>query len=246
MRYAVSHPLRLAIFLASFASAFAQQPLVYSRSIFNAASYMPAGIPAGAIAQGSVFTLFGANLGPATAVTANSFPLSNNLGGVTITVTQGSNTVNAIPVYVSASQINAIMPSNAPLGTASLRVLFNNAPSNFTPVRIANTAFGIFTALGTGLGPGVVQNFVSQTNQPINEPKITAQPGQTITLWGTGLGPVPYPDNQAIDSASRPPVTMNVCQNIPPKLWNEWMRPFHSALSRKNAKNGVASGCVRS
>ena len=181
---------------ACLPGAFAQQPLLYNRSVFNAASYMPGGIPASAIAQGSVFTLFGAYMGPATAVTATSFPLSTSLSGVTITVTQGSNTVNAIPVYVSASQINAIMPSNAPIGAASLRVIFNNAPSQLVPVQITNTAFGIFTALGTGLGPGVLQNFISQTNQPINEPKITAQPGQTITLWGTGLGPVPYPDTQ--------------------------------------------------
>jgi len=176
--------------------ALAQLPLIYNRSVYNAASYMPGGIPAGAIAQGSVFTLFGANLGPAKAMTASSFPLGTTLGNVAINIVQGSTTVSAIPVYVSASQINAIMPSNAPLGAASLRVIYNNALSNFLPVRITNTAFGIVTALGTGLGPGILQNFVSVANQPINTPKITAQPGQTITLWGTGLGPVPYPDTQ--------------------------------------------------
>ena len=36
--------------------AFAQTPLIYNRSVYNAASYMPAGIPAGAIAQGSIFS----------------------------------------------------------------------------------------------------------------------------------------------------------------------------------------------
>ena len=185
-----------AFFFAGLPGAFAQQPLLYNRSVFNAASYMPGGIPAGAIAQGSIFTVFGANMGPATPATANSFPLGTTLANVTLNVIQGSTTVSAIPVYVSASQINAIMPSNAPLGAASLRVLFNNAPSNFLPVRITNTAFGIFTAVGTGLGPGVLQNYVSAANQPINAPKVTAQPGQTITLWGTGLGPVPYPDTQ--------------------------------------------------
>ncbi len=174
--------------------AFAQLPLLYNRSVYNSASYLPGGIPAAAIAQGSIFTVFGANLGPAKALTQPSFPLATTLGNVAITVVQGSTTVSAIPVYVSASQINAIMPSNAPLGAASLRVTYNNANSNFLPVRIANTAFGIFTALGTGIGPGILQNFVSAANQPINAPKITAAPGQTITLWGTGLGPVSYPD----------------------------------------------------
>jgi len=174
--------------------ALAQLPLLYNRSVYNAASYTPGGIPAGAIAQGSIFTVFGANLGPTKALTQPTFPLVTTLGNVAISVVQGSTTVSAIPVYVSASQINAIMPSNAPLGAASLRVTYNNANSNFLPVRITNTAFGIFTALGTGLGPGILQNYVSAANQPINAPKITATPGQTITLWGTGLGPVSYPD----------------------------------------------------
>src|SRR5690349_8576104 len=56
------------------------------------------------------------------AVQANSFPLGTTLANVSITVTQGGTAVNAIPLFVSASQINAIMPSNAPLGTVTLRV----------------------------------------------------------------------------------------------------------------------------
>lgn len=186
-----------AAFCACLPGAFGQLPLLYNRSVYNAASYMPGGIPAAGIAQGSVFTVFGANLGPSKPALATSFPLATSLANVAINVVQGSTTVSAIPVYVSSSQINAIMPSNAPLGAASLRVVFNNANSNYLPVRITNTAFGIFTALGTGLGPGILQNYVSAANQPINEPTISAQPGQTITMWGTGLGPVSYADNIA-------------------------------------------------
>src|SRR5579872_622511 len=176
--------------LCALATSVSAQPLVYNRSIYNAASFMPAGIPAGAIARGSIFSLFGRNLGPATGVSANSFPLGTTLSTVSVTVTQGSTTVNVIPVYVSTSQINAIMPSNAPIGNASLQVKVGNFLSNLTPVRVTNSAFGIFTALGTGLGPGILQNFISQSSQPINSPTISAQTGQTITLWGTGLGPV--------------------------------------------------------
>ena len=38
--------------------------------------------------------------------------------------------MNAILVYVSAGQINAIMPSNAPVGLASVRVKTINQQSN--------------------------------------------------------------------------------------------------------------------
>ena len=183
--------------------AAAQPPVIYNRAVLNAASFMPPRLPGGAIAQGSMFSIFGARIGPTTAVQATSFPLGTTLGNVSITVTQGTTTVNAIPVYVSAGQINAIMPSNAPVGMASLRVRSSNLQSNPMTVVIAPTAFGIFTATGTGLGPGILQNFVAQDNQPINSPSIPAQPGQVMTLWGTGLGPVAA-DNVAPTAGTLP------------------------------------------
>jgi len=155
------HAVFIPTLLCALATSVSAQPLVYNRSIYNATSFMPAGIPAGAIARGSIFSLFERNLGPATDVSANSFPLGTTLSTVSIAVIQGSTTVNAIPVYVSASQINAIMPSNAPLGNASLQVKVGNFVGNMAPVRITSSAFGIFTALGTGLGPGILQNFDS-------------------------------------------------------------------------------------
>ena len=173
---------------------------------------MPPRLPGGAIAQGSIFSIFGTRIGPATGVQATSFPLPTTLGGITITVT-GSTTVNAIPLYVSDSQINAIMPSNAPVGVASVRVKTVNQQSNAMTVNISPSAFGIFTATGTGLGPGILQNFVSQTNQPINSATIAAQPGQVITLWGTGLGPVSA-DNVA-PTAGNARAGSGACTRVP-------------------------------
>ena len=194
------------VFFITFSLALVAQntPLIYNRSITNAASYMPAGLPNGAIAQGSIFTVFGNRLGPSTGVSANAFPLGTTLSGTSINVIQGSTTVAAIPVYVANGQINAIMPSNAPIGNASLQVVNGNGKGNLAPIRIVSSAFGIFSALGSGQGPGILQNFIAQTNQPINSPTIVAQPGQVITLWGTGLGPVSFPDNQAPQAGNLP------------------------------------------
>jgi hypothetical protein len=100
----MSNPLRLGALCALLVGvAIAQPPLIYSRSIYNAASFMPAGIPSGAIAQGSIFSIFGGQIGPAKSVTATSFPLGATLGGVSINIVQGSTIVTAYPVYVSAS-----------------------------------------------------------------------------------------------------------------------------------------------
>jgi uncharacterized protein (TIGR03437 family) len=186
-------------------SAFAQLPLIFNRSVSNAASYMPAGIPGGAIARGSIFSLFGAHIGPAQPANPGSFPLQTSLGGVSINVIQAGTSVSAIPLYVSAGQINAIMPSNAPLGMASVQVVVNgNLKSNLHPVRIVNSAFGVFSVLGTGSGPGVFFNFLSADNQPVNSPTVTAQKGQVITLYGTGLGPVTGGDNVAPKAGNLP------------------------------------------
>lgn len=190
--------------------AVAQPPLIYSRSIYNAASFMPAGVPSGAIAQGSIFSIFGGQIGPAKAVTATSFPLGATLGGVSVNIVQGSTIVTAYPVYVSASQINVIMPSTAPLGMASVQVVVNNAKSNLAPVQIVPSSFGIFTAKGTGIGPGVLYNFVAQNNQPINSPTVTAKNGQVITLWGTGLGPLTSGADNVAPTAGDLPVQVQV------------------------------------
>ncbi len=187
--------------------AIAQPPLIFNRAVVNAASFLPPTLPGGTIAQGSIFSIFGARLGPTTAVQANSFPLGTTLGGTSIIVSQGSTTVNAIPIFVSASQINAVMPSNAPIGVASLRVNSGNSQSNPMPVTIGTSAFGIFTATGTGIGPGVLQNFVTQANQPVNSALVAAKPGQVITMWGTGLGPVAA-DNVAPTAGTLPTQVM--------------------------------------
>ncbi len=179
------------------------QPFIYSRGIFNSASSLPFGIPAGTIARGSIFSIYGRNLGPAVGVQPAAFPLGNTLSGVSVTVTDGVTLLNAVPVYVSANQVNAIMPSTAPLGPVSVRVLVNNGKSNSAPVRVGTNSLSLFTVRGTGAGPGVIFNFVSQSQQPLNSLDAPAKPGQVVTLWGTGLGPVPQ-DNVAPTAGDLP------------------------------------------
>lgn len=172
------------------------QPFITQRGIVSAASLAPWGTPGGRIARGSVFSIYGSGLGPATSP-GLAFPLATALGGVSIKVSSpdGSASAAAIPLFVSPSQINAIMPSNAPLGMVSVVLTYNSAKSNPAPVRVVNSSFGIYAVSGGGFGPGILQNFNSGTDQPINTLAVTAQAGQIITLWGTGLGPVTYADN---------------------------------------------------
>src|SRR5258708_35610025 len=113
---------KCAVFVILSGTAFAQAPAIYPRGVVNAASYMAPGLPAGGIGRGSVFTVFGRRLGPSSPVQVQSFPLQKSLAGVSLSVTQGTTSVDAIPIFVSEGQVNAIMPSNAPLGMASVWV----------------------------------------------------------------------------------------------------------------------------
>ncbi len=182
--------------LTSFA-ALRAEPVIFLRAVLNAASFMPPGVPGGSIARGSIFTIFGRDIGPAVRATVSVFPLETTFQNVSIEIVQGNSTVSAIPIFVSSGQLNAIMPSNAPLGRVSLRVSFNGEQSNPETVTVVENSVGIFTATGSGIGPGIVQNFVSQTVQPINTTTRTAKPGQVVTMWATGLGPISDPDNTA-------------------------------------------------
>lgn len=174
--------------LILFALQLEAQPTVTSGSVLNAASYSYPGLPGGSIAQGSMFVLFGSKLGSSAII--GNFPLSNSLGGSTIQVTSGGTTVNAIPIYTTPGQVAAILPSNTPVGAATLTLTNGGQASASVDVQVVPSSFGAFTINQAGSGPAVIQDYVSSTDLPVNTIAAPAYPGQTVILWGTGLGPV--------------------------------------------------------
>jgi uncharacterized protein (TIGR03437 family) len=177
-----------AVAVSLVSSCFAQP--VLSPAV-NAASYSLPGLPNSSIAQGSMFILFGSNLGRVSDLSTLRFPLptSEGLQGTTIQVTVGSTTVNAIMVYTTPNQVAAILPSNTPVGTGRLTLTYNGQSAS-TDITVVRSSFGIFTVNQAGSGPSIVQNVLSGTDQPVNGVFRPARPGQTVILWGTGLGPV--------------------------------------------------------
>lgn len=173
-------------------NSMAQAPSIATDGIRNGASYTIAGLPNSGIAQGSIFVVFGDNLGPANIVQVSSFPLptTEGLAGTSVRVTVGGTTVNAIMLYTLKAQVAAVLPSNTPLGAGTVTVTFNGANSNAAPITVVRSSFGSFTRNQGGTGPSIVQNFIAQDNQPFNTLVESARPGQVVTLWGTGIGPV--------------------------------------------------------
>ena len=159
-------------------------------AILNAASYTRPGLPNYGIAPGSMFVVFGTELGPAALQQAAGYPYPATLGGTSMRVTVGTTAVDAIMVYTSATQAAAILPSNTPVGIGLLAVTYQGRTSESGAFRILRSAPGLLTLNETGSGPALAQNFNSAADQPRNGLTHAAHPGQAVTLWATGLGPI--------------------------------------------------------
>lgn len=149
-------------------------------------------------AEGSIIVIYGTGLGP-SAISYSPTPFqTTTLSGTSVAVTVGSNTVNALMYYTSDTQVAALLPSNTPTGQANYTVTYNGQTSNGFTLGVARSWFGIYTLDSSGVGPAVVMypdySLVSAVKTDAcggpNTPCGAANPGDTLILWGTGLGPV--------------------------------------------------------
>jgi len=184
--------LRFCPFLLLVAPGLQAQPVV--NAVLNAASYAVPGLPHSDIAQGSMFVIFGQQLGPAALQLATA-PFGPQLAGTSIRITGGGVTADAVLIYTSATQVAAILPSRIPPGDATIAVTYLDK-SGMKRIRVARSSFGIFTRNEAGSGPGIVQNYNSATDQPVNALTAPVRPAQVMILWGTGLGPVSFDETQ--------------------------------------------------
>ena len=139
-------------------------------SVTNAASYAQSGF-----APGSIAAIFGSGLANWT-FQANSFPLPGTLAGTSVSVAGQP----AYPLYVSPNQINVVLPTSLPAGTADLQVSVGTLSTN-TSISIVPTAPGIFTYNG---------NHAAAQNQDysLNSPTNPAPAGSVIMVYFTGQG----------------------------------------------------------
>jgi uncharacterized protein (TIGR03437 family) len=161
---------------------------------------LPPLLPNSGLAQGSIFTLFGAGLGPDTAQEAFSYPLptTQGLGGTTVQATVSGVTENCVMIYASTVQVNAILPSATPVGTGKLTVSYQGSSGSIA-VQVLAGSFGTLTLNSAGSGPAVVTDASYVPITLVN----AAHPGQTLILWGTGLGAV-------TGDETRPPVQVDL------------------------------------
>jgi len=172
-------------------------------SVVNSASYAVSGQNGSGIAQGSIFTLFGQNLGPDRMVQAGPFPLTTKLGGTSIQITVGRTPWDAIMVYSSAHQVAAVLPSGVPTGDGLLTLSYNGHSAPAVPIKVLSSAFGIYSVASNGVGAGAI----TTGDYRVKTFSDAASPGDVLIIWGTGLGPVPGDESLAPQPGASFPAT---------------------------------------
>jgi uncharacterized protein (TIGR03437 family) len=115
-------------------------------------------------------------------------------------------TVQCFMIYTSEGQVAAILPSTTPAGTGTITVSYNGAPSATAPIKVVPSSFGIFTINQQGGGQAVVQD----ANYKFNSAGFAFQPGETVVLWGTGLGPISGSDANTPPTGNIPGINVTV------------------------------------
>lgn len=161
-------------------------------AVTNAASY------AQAVSPGQLVTIFGSNLGPATAAGT----LVDASGKV---ATLLSNTVvlfDGIPapvLYASPTQVSAVAPfSLQPLATSQVQIVYQGQASDQLTVNVMAAAPGILSADASGSGQALALNHSGTVNSSAKP----AAGGSIVTLYVTGAGVLApaLPDGSVVGS----------------------------------------------
>jgi uncharacterized protein (TIGR03437 family) len=185
--YAIALALTLAGWLALMVSiAYAQGGV----AIVNGASFRTEQ----PVAAGGWVSAFGtfANVGETSAL---SLPLPKNLGGVTVTVGGLQAPIN----YVSANQINFVIPYQTPPGLQSVEITTPGGTLSGS-VRVITAAPGVFTIFETPQ-PTPPRGAILNQDFSLNAQDRPAIRGQVIQIFATGHSTL---SQQIADGAAGP------------------------------------------
>lgn len=185
-----------------------QIPAYVNPDVVDAASYT------NGVAPGSVFIVKGYFPLP-DGLKMSPLPLQDSLNGVSVVLTPagGGGTIKAWMLYTYADflqgilQIAAVLPSTTTPGNYDVSVISGSTTARGGKARVVERKYRSLANNQEGYGLAVIQNYVSATrvdrnmfvagSLPDGQTKSPATPGQTVILWGLGLGAISRPDNEA-------------------------------------------------
>ena len=185
----------------------AATPLI--TSVKNGASFQATG----SVAPGEIISIFGIGVGPANPPQGISFALTasgtvpTTLGNVSVTF----NGVAAPLLFVSATQVNAIVPYEMASATnANVVVSLDGTPSLSFPLQIVSTSAAIFATSQNGSGQGAILNQDSTVNNLGNP----AAKNSVVQIFGTGEGQIKPAGLTGCVTSATPPFSLLVATPV--------------------------------
>lgn len=134
------------------------------------------------VARGELATIYGVDFTPAGVMAqAQAIPFPLSLAGVSVTV----GGVTAPLYYVDSTQIDFQVPFEVSGNSAQVVVTANTVVSQPATVRLADYAVGIFGYYRT---PAIYDPVIVHLDNSLVTPAHPAAPGETITIYATGIG----------------------------------------------------------
>jgi uncharacterized protein (TIGR03437 family) len=183
----------LILLMAGAGAGLTQVPTVADGGVLNGASFAKGQ----AVTPGSLISIFGSNLASHIAQ-ADTIPLSNTLGGVSVQFVNGSTTLKAPMLYVSATQLNVQIPWELLPGGVAANVdvvVTNNGKSSAkSPFMAGPFSPGIFASGGRAIAANSADGTLAWPTGSV--PGLVTHPakqGDVIVIYATGLGSVAKP-----------------------------------------------------
>jgi uncharacterized protein (TIGR03437 family) len=180
-----------ALFSAS-ASLGIAQPTITSGGILNGASFA-SGLQ---ITPGSLISIFGTNFA-AHAASADSIPLSNQLGGVSVEFVNGNTKLPAPLLFADSTQLNVEVPWEIiPSGTTTtvnVIVTSNGKASTPSSVKVGPFSPGVFASSGLAIAVNPDGTLAWPVGAMPGLKTHPAKIGEALVLYANGLGAVKSP-----------------------------------------------------
>ena len=206
-------------------------PWITPGCVVNAANYL-----GGRVSPGEIVTISGRGIGPpepAPLSMTEERRLTTTLAGTRVLF----NGIAAPLLYVSASQINAIVPyAVAETSTADVEVEYQGVRSNVVTMPVTPSRPGLFTLDGSGRGHVAALNQDGSMNSASNP----AERGSVLVLYATGEGlTTPLAEDGSVLGSAPPKPTLPVEVTICCYLASEWLAPVIYAGGASDSVAGL-------
>ncbi|HWE53699.1 MAG TPA: IPT/TIG domain-containing protein [Bryobacteraceae bacterium] len=178
----INSKLKATLILAALVLWSGTLTFAQSTNIVNAAS-----LKAGAVAPGSIISIFGSNFMTGVAVSPSATNPPTTLGTTTVTI--GGHA--AALFYASPTQINAVVDPATPTGTQTVVITSSAGTQQGSVVIDANASPGLFALNGLGTGDGAFVNALTALLGPFTPGTTNGQTYLEFFLTGLNLSVKP-------------------------------------------------------